>query len=152
MAGNFVTFPLIASAILFLRGRPWWKASAFVLLSGVFSGSNSFVKWIVGRRRPFQGEMFQPHFFAGGWGGLFGSNLSFPSGDVCLAAATASSLAILFPRWRWVLAAIVCLVAMERIAEGAHFPSDTVAGAALGWAGTCVAWRLLGRSTRPEPT
>jgi membrane-associated phospholipid phosphatase len=149
LPGNFLTFTLVVSTLLFYLGPRWWPAAAFVLVSGVFSGSNSFVKWMVGRRRPFQGDMFGLHPFAGSWAGLFGPNLSFPSGDVCLAAATAGSLAILFPPWRGLCAAVVLVVAVERVTEGAHYPSDVVAGAALGWLLAHLAWRLLGRPQRP---
>jgi undecaprenyl-diphosphatase len=145
LGGDFMTFPLVAAICIVARDRRRCMAAAFVALSGLLTGANSLVKWIVGRARPYQGEVYGPHPFVGGWHGLFGPNQSFPSGDVCLAAATATSLTILLPRWRWLWAAIVLIVAMERIGENAHYPSDTVAGAVLGWALAQLAWRLTGR-------
>jgi membrane-associated phospholipid phosphatase len=148
LPGNFVTFTLPATiGILILYSRRW-NLAAVILVSGLFSGGNALVKWIVGRARPFQGEMFAAHPFSGGLHGLlFEKNLSFPSGDVCLAAATAISLGLLFPRRRWAWIIPIVVVALERVAEGAHYPSDVVAGAALGTAMAHFAWRLLGRPT-----
>jgi len=131
--GNFKYFTLIAAAVLLIARKP--HDAAIVVLSGIFSGSNGIVKWLVGRYRPFNGGgVFQPHFFDGGIKGIFGPNQSFPSGDVCLAAATALSLFFFVaPRWRWTLVIVIVLVAIERVMQGSHYPSDTVAGAALGW-------------------
>jgi membrane-associated phospholipid phosphatase len=116
----------------FRRGSDLWKKPAIVFLAAIFSGINAPLKWTFGRIRPFHGvPPFQLHPFQGS---LFNTeaSLSFPSGDVTLAAAMATSLTIVIPRlwplW-WTLATIV---ALERIAENSHYPSDTVAGAALG--------------------
>jgi membrane-associated phospholipid phosphatase len=151
LAGNFLTFTLVAAVWMFCLGKRWWRAAAFVLLSGVLSGTNSLVKWIVGRPRPYQGGVYQVRPFVHGLHGLFGPNQAFPSGDVCLAAATAASLYILFPRWRWLWVGLVLLTAVERVAENAHHPSDVVAGAVLGWLMAQWAWRLMGRPAAPTP-
>jgi membrane-associated phospholipid phosphatase len=131
--GDFRFFTLISAAILLILHRS--RAAAAVVFSGIFSGSNGIVKWLVGRYRPFNGGgVFQMHPFDGGIHGLFGPNQSFPSGDVCLAAATAISLIFFVaPRWRWTLVIVITLVAIERVMQGSHYPSDTVAGAGLGW-------------------
>jgi len=149
LPGNFLSFTLVVSAGLLLQGRRWWRSAAFVFLSGVLTATNSLVKWIVGRARPFQGEVFALHPFVGGLRGLGGANQSFPSGDVCLAAATAFSLMLLFPKGRWLLASIILLVAVERVAAGAHYPSDTVAAAALGFVLARISWQLCGRPRVP---
>ena len=57
----------------------------------------------------------------------------------------------LWPLW-WTLAVIV---AVERVAENAHYPSDVVAGAALGVAVALIARRVVailtaGDSKSPE--
>jgi membrane-associated phospholipid phosphatase len=150
LPGNFLTFPLIAAIWMFCLGRRWWPAAGFVFLSGVFAGANVLVKWLVGRARPFQGGVFSLHPFVGGIHGMGGANQSFPSGDVCLGAATAVSLAILLPRWRWLWISLVVMVAAERILENAHYPSDTVAAVGLGWLLAQAAWWLLGKPTVPQ--
>ena len=71
------------------------------------------------------------------------ASYSFPSGDVSLAVAMSASLTMVVPRlwplW-WTLAIIV---ALERIAENAHYPSDIVAGAALGIAVAMLAKKIV---------
>lgn len=114
------------------RGADFWKKPAIVLLAGIFSGINALLKWCIGRIRPYHGvPAFELHPFRSGSGGIEAS-YSFPSGDCSLAFAMSASLTMVIPRlwplW-WILALIV---AMERIAENAHYPSDTVGGAALG--------------------
>jgi membrane-associated phospholipid phosphatase len=148
--GNFLTFTLPAAIGLLIcsgwhrTNKPgWWKPAAMVFLGGVFVAANSLVKWIVGRARPNQGEVFAVHPFVGGIHQIGGRNQSFPSGDVCLAAATAISLWILFPRLRWAWIVIILIVAAQRILAGAHYPSDVVAAAALGWLLAAAARRVI---------
>ena len=143
-------FVLIVAAVVAvvhpLRGR----AGGFVLLATLLSGANGFIKWIAGRTRPFKlhiydgatgaplAEPFVLSPFRGGWHGLFvGKDLSFPSGHAALAFATAAAVAMLWPtaRWRWGGYALAAVVAGERVAENAHWFSDTVAAAALGVGG-----------------
>ncbi|MGD1278429.1 MAG: phosphatase PAP2 family protein [Tepidisphaeraceae bacterium] len=137
-------FTIAACAVLLmLRG---WQSSALVFLSGFLSLVNQPIKWCIGRTRPFHDiPPFQLHPFAGGWHGLIHAEapLSFPSGDVTLAFAMTMTLSWAAPRLRalwWVLG---LWIALERIIEGAHYPSDTVGGAALGIVCACVARRII---------
>ena len=57
---------------------------------------------------------------------------SFPSAHTATAAGLAMGLAWLFPRGRWMFSALAALVACQRVVVGAHFPSDTMVGAAVG--------------------
>ena len=158
----FVTAVLAAVATYFYARQPKWHAGAFILLCGLISGVNGFIKWIAGRARPYKmlaskqdAELnpfyFQPFFH--GISGMFGtSNLCFPSGHAALAFANAAGLAILFPRWRWAFYAVASLTAAERFLETAHYFSDTVAAAALGIGGAhLLAWLFGGRSDVTEP-
>jgi membrane-associated phospholipid phosphatase len=82
----------------------------------------------------------------GGWNGLFRQPaLSFPSGHATLAVATAVSLTILLPRWRWIWFLIALMVAVERVLENAHFVSDVVAGVGVGTVSALLANHLLKR-------
>jgi membrane-associated phospholipid phosphatase len=148
--GHFIFAIAACLTLLFIplsagirHGPALWKKPAIVLLAGILSGINAPLKWAIGRIRPFHGvPPFQLHPFQGS---LFNveASLSFPSGDVTLAAAIATSLTIVIPRlwplW-WTLAIIV---AIERIAESAHYTSDTVAGAALGIAVALLSKKLV---------
>jgi membrane-associated phospholipid phosphatase len=74
------------------------------------------------------------------------SGLSFPSGHTATAFAVAAALLLsLTPgrQRRWALPALLlaALVGLSRIAVGAHWPVDVLAGAAIGWlCGLSGAW------------
>jgi len=57
---------------------------------------------------------------------------SFPSGHATTAFALATLLSLWYPRWAPAFVALAGLVALSRVALGAHFPSDVLAGAVLG--------------------
>ena len=125
-----------------------WRAAALLLLGGVFSGAFYGVgKWLAGRLRPITG--IHPYHFEPFYHGLRGffnaGNMAFPSGHTCLAFATAATLAYLLPRAAWSFFGVACFVAVERVMELAHYPSDVVAGAAFGILAYGLARRLLGR-------
>jgi undecaprenyl-diphosphatase len=66
---------------------------------------------------------------------------SFPSGHAASAAAFATGVALESPAWGAVVAPIAFSVAMSRVYTGVHFPSDVLAGAALG---ACAAFAVRG--------
>src|SRR3954470_15927304 len=57
---------------------------------------------------------------------------SFPSGHAASAAAFAAGVALESPAWGAAVAPVAFSVAMSRVYTGVHFPSDVLAGAALG--------------------
>ncbi|MGW6564870.1 phosphatase PAP2 family protein [Streptomyces sp. NPDC054975] len=88
--------------------------------------SNGVAKQLVERRRPPK-EWF-PHEDVEDRP----DSSSFPSGHTAAAVAFAAAVA---PTWPWAGAACAVptvLVAIERVHSGAHYPSDVVAGAAIG--------------------
>lgn len=67
---------------------------------------------------------------------------SFPSSHTAVAAGLAVGLSWVFPRGKWLFAALAVLAGAQRIASGNHFLSDALWGAALGW--ICAAACLPG--------
>lgn len=74
------------------------------------------------------------------------STRSFPSGNVATATALAVGLWFIFPRGRILFAMITCGTALQRMASGAHFPSDVLGGCVAGlvWGYVCLSDRMLG--------
>ncbi|MFF3612965.1 bifunctional phosphatase PAP2/diacylglycerol kinase family protein [Streptomyces sp. NPDC002580] len=67
---------------------------------------------------------------------------SFPSGHAASAAAFATGVALESRGWGAVVAPLAGAVALSRVYTGVHFPSDVLAGAALG-VGAAYAVRAL---------
>ncbi|GFN08463.1 hypothetical protein Smic_70190 [Streptomyces microflavus] len=57
---------------------------------------------------------------------------SFPSGHAASAAAFATGVALESKGWGAVVAPVAAAVAASRVYTGVHYPSDVLAGAALG--------------------
>lgn len=79
-----------------------------------------------------------------GWGTAGRSYHSFPSGHMTAISVAAMSVALQWPRLRWLMTVPVGVVAVGMIGANYHWVSDLVAGAFLG-AGVAVAAHRLGR-------
>jgi membrane-associated phospholipid phosphatase len=88
------------------------------------------LKRAFGRARPIQNE--GPHSFHPG----SGSHQSFPSGHATNAFAFATAIAAHYDGWAvpTLVYTIASGVAMSRVNDRAHFPSDVLAGALIGHA------------------
>ncbi|HEY2761066.1 MAG TPA: phosphatase PAP2 family protein [Pirellulales bacterium] len=97
------------------------------------------LKLILARHRPYQtplDSVHPPFGTFGNWLPWFTSSSaweSFPSGHAAAAIGLALGLSWLLPRGRWMFASLVLLVALQRMASGYHYLSDTLWGAAIGW-------------------
>ncbi|MBN1893109.1 phosphatase PAP2 family protein [bacterium] len=100
---------------------------------------NFLIKPLVGRTRPC--------FVVEGMRLLIDqpNSPSFPSSHAANMAAMAVLFSSRYPRWKAVFISLAALIAWSRIAVGAHYPSDVLAGAAVG---TAVAWTVLLLSSR----
>ena len=111
-----------------------------VLASGLLA---QIVKRIMGRARPKLIDQFGVlHFDFFSWKS---SLASFPSGHTTSAFALATALAFLLPRWQGPLLLTACAVGLSRIAVGAHYVSDVLAGVALGTIVAISVARMMAR-------
>jgi membrane-associated phospholipid phosphatase len=136
----------VGIAVVLCFFHAWrWRAGAYLLVSGLVGAAlYALIKWGVGRIRPFKGiEAFDLQPFGGGLRGLFIGvpNATFPSGHATLVFLTASCLHRLYPRWGRAFYGLATLVGVSRLVRGAHYPSDIVAGAAVGVFAAWFVWR-----------
>jgi undecaprenyl-diphosphatase len=76
---------------------------------------------------------------------------SFPSGHAASAAAFATGVALESPAWGAAVAPVAFSVAMSRVYTGVHFPSDVLAGAALGAGAAFLVRRLVPTRAQAVP-
>lgn len=76
---------------------------------------------------------------------------SFPSGHTAAAAAFTAAVAPAWPAAAALCAVPAAMVALERVQSGAHYPSDVVAGAAIGLLSAGLVRRAPRRLLRRAP-
>lgn len=144
---GFLPLWLVAAAALALqdgdRGRGLWRGRGALLAAGATLGgvAAELLKLVFRRLRP--GELgayaFRPFserpFSTGG--------LGLPSSHALVAFGAAAVLARMFPRARWVWWALAWGCGLSRVAAGAHFLSDVVVAAVVGWLVGVLLWRWL---------
>lgn len=122
-----------------------WTCLAFLVLLSVGGVGIvvTLLKMLFGRARPrlydqFGAYAFQPFGFDSAF-------TSFPSGHSTTVGAVAGLFALFFPRLRVVIVPLAVVLVLSRVAVGAHYPSDVVAGLALGWAFAWLAAAIFAR-------
>ncbi|MBL1436851.1 MAG: phosphatase PAP2 family protein [Rhodobacteraceae bacterium] len=110
-----------------------WKKA--LLISAVVSGTGIFilvVKFIVGRARPYMGDIgFHPF--------TYGSDFaSWPSAHTTSAFAFAMTVGMAFPILRWPLFALASLTGFSRMVLGVHYLGDVIMGATIGTLGAVL--------------
>ncbi|MCD8310757.1 MAG: phosphatase PAP2 family protein [Prevotellaceae bacterium] len=114
----------------------WIKHDRKLLKDAVYVGTSvagTFVvsyglKYLVDRERPYNRYPDRVHAY------VKGNSPSFPSGHTASAFALATSLSIRYPKWYVIAPSALwaCSVGFARMNQGAHYPSDVLAGAAIG--------------------
>ena len=119
-------------------------AAFYVFASVAVSGTIANVaKYTIGRARPryfTESGTTAFDFFSGD-----ASWASFPSGHATTGMALGMSLALLFPRLRWVFLCIGFWIAASRLFLLQHYPSDMFVGCAVGGCGAWLLARVLAR-------
>ncbi|MBV8564162.1 MAG: phosphatase PAP2 family protein [Methylobacteriaceae bacterium] len=107
------------------------ERAAYVFVVVALSGiAAQIVKHVVGRARPRFVDTLGPFHFD--FLSLTARLASFPSGHATSAFAAAWAIGLFWPPGRPWLFALAGLIAFSRVAVGAHYLSDVVAGACLG--------------------
>ena len=114
----------------------WIKHDKALLKDAIYVGTSvagAFVvsygmKYLVDRQRPYDRwpDRVRPYSYE--------HTPSFPSGHTATAFALATSLSIKYPKWYVIAPSALwaCSVGVSRMNEGVHYPSDVLAGAAIG--------------------
>ncbi len=123
--------------------RDMWSRGVILVSSAVLAGGLAEVGKLVTRRLrpPREGAWDGVYLFrTGDWTWSTGG-IGLPSSHAAVAFGAGFALAALHPRYRWwcVLIGVGC--AFQRVAQRAHFVSDTVLAAAIAAACVAVVWR-----------
>jgi undecaprenyl-diphosphatase len=128
-------------AIVFLTARGaahagWRRASVAAALSaGLALAVGKVISEIVDRTRPFVADPHGVHLFA-----AHSADPGFPSDHATAAFAIAVAILLRKRGWGIVAAALAAVLAVGRVAMGVHYPTDVIAGAALGSAAALALW------------
>jgi membrane-associated phospholipid phosphatase len=124
-----------------LLQRCLWVFSA-VAVSGIVA---NILKIVFGRARPRLLDS-GPATYGMSWFEVGSSYASFPSGHSNTAFAVALAIGALVPRWRVPLLIAAAVVAASRVVIGAHYLTDTLAGALLAVVTTLLLQRWFRRN------
>jgi undecaprenyl-diphosphatase len=123
------------------RLRPWRRtAVAAALSAGLALAVGKVISELVDRARPFVADPHGVHLFTG-----HAADPSFPSDHATGAFAVAMAIWLRNRRWGTVALIAAAVLSVGRVAIGVHYPSDVLAGAALGCA---AALALFARPAR----
>lgn len=132
---------LAAASLMAAAGGPRGRRAAAAGLAGMWTaqavGAGAKQLW----RRPRPPRELIPHDRVEDRP----DSSSFPSGHTVAAAGFTGAVAASWPPAGVPCAAVALAVAFERVNSGAHYPSDVVAGAAVGLAGARLGRRMLRR-------
>src|SRR5260221_892502 len=119
-------YALMLALLLQQRSEGLLPVVHMIFVGAVGSATYAMVKRSTGRQRPFQ---IVPSVIAGA---APLDAFSFPSGHTLHAVAFTLVATAHYPTLAWLLVPFSVLVAMSRLILGLHYPSDVLAGAALG--------------------
>jgi undecaprenyl-diphosphatase len=132
-AAQFLFLALIAGLFLIPRGAVRSTLRRGAVAAGasaaVALAIGQVISRIVDRPRPFVDEPHRLHLFAG-----HVPDPGFPSDHATASFAIAVALLLCHRRWGIVALVMATVLSIGRVGMAVHFPSDVLAGAALGGA------------------
>ena len=130
-AAELLFLAMLIVAFVVVGGHRRRDAQRAVVAAGLSAGVAlaiaSVMARIVDRPRPFVSHPGGVHLFL-----AHASDPGFPSDHATAAFAIAVALLLRFRVWGLVTLAFAIVLAVGRVALGIHYPSDVLAGAALG--------------------
>lgn len=150
MSGVGFTGSLVAAALIYLFRKRWWHDLGLLALAtgGILAIVDMWLKPLFDRARPHEKL-------------LVVDGRSFPSGhaagSICFYFAMVAILSFHYPRLRLplTLAALawISLIWLSTLAARAHWPTDLIAGGAVGvaWLTICLAYWRAWRRPAPLP-
>jgi undecaprenyl-diphosphatase len=127
-------------AVVFLAARgprsSWRRAAvAAVLSAGLALAVGKLISELVARARPFVANAHGVHLFS-----AHAADPGFPSDHATAAFAIATAIVLRKRGWGIFALVAAAILSIGRVALGVHYPSDVLAGAALGAAAALVLW------------
>jgi membrane-associated phospholipid phosphatase len=153
---GFLPLWLIAGVALMLHERTPLRAAlrsrGGLIMAGATLGgiAAELAKLIVRRLRP--GELGQYAFRPWTERTFSTGGLGMPSSHALVAFGAAATLSRIFPRARLIWWGLAWGCGLTRVASGAHFLSDVVAAAVIGYAVGALVWRWRAPSLVPAAT
>jgi undecaprenyl-diphosphatase len=139
-AAEILFLALVAGLFVLARGFQRHRARRGAVAAGLSAAVALAVAHVlsvlVDRPRPFVADPSAVHLFA-----RHAADAGFPSDHATASFAIAVAILLRSRRWGYVTLAMAVVLSVGRVAMGLHYPSDVIAGAALGSA-TAIALYL----------
>ena len=151
--GETLVLVALISVVYWLVDKQFGERLVLVSFSSM--SANAFLKGVVARPRPYASgaatrvEIDTPFLSTMN----LEPDMSFPSGHSQMSAGLFFSAAFRLKKgWAWILAPVLTLLVMlSRLYLGVHYPTDVLAGAALGVAFACI-WEIVYRKFPKQKT
>jgi undecaprenyl-diphosphatase len=118
------------------RHAAWRRATVAAALSaGLALAIGKVISELVDRARPFVADPHGVHLFS-----AHAADPGFPSDHATAAFAIATAIVLRKRGWGIFALIAAAVLSIGRVAVGVHYPSDVLAGAALGAASALVLW------------
>jgi len=140
---------VLVGLLVWLLDRGRWRRLHDLTLAALSTwGVVAVLKILIGRPRP---RFDQPFTFLGPfrqimvdpqmemrhswevWGNIASKLWSMPSSHTSAAAALAAFLMVNYPQLKWLMFGWVAFVGVARVLVGAHYPTDVIVGASIGF-------------------